>query len=354
MGIMTTMEAKVKSRMPVTPEILVSRTGEYLLQRGFISREQLQQALDAQRQLQEAGQRPLIGQILIDLGMIDRSTLDQAITEQIYKLKTALQENNQLLERRVQERTAELEAALQKLSELSQLKSNIIANVSHELRTPMTHISGYLELMASGALGPISAEQAEALKVMQKSSDRLEHLIEDLLSFSLASKGEFTLSLKPVDVSTVCQAEVNKVLPRARQANLTVKWVIPDHLPEVRADEEKIAWVLGQLLDNAIKFTPAHGQITISASQEQTGVRITVTDTGIGIPKDKIPDIFEPFRQLDGSSTRRYGGTGLGLALARQIIEAHGAIIRVYSQPEQGTRFEFMLQCLEEPPIDPP
>ncbi|HEX7434752.1 MAG TPA: ATP-binding protein [Anaerolineaceae bacterium] len=329
----------------LTPEILVSRTGEYLVQRGMLTYEQLQQALDAQKSLRAAGQSPLIGQVLIDMGMIDRPTLDQAITEQIFKLKTALQETNQQLERRVQERTAELQMALKKLSELNQLKSNIIANVSHELRTPMTHIKGYLELLATEVLGPVNAEQVDALKVMQKSSDRLENLIEDLISYSLTSKGEFTLRLATIDIKQICQSQVNKSMSAIEQANLSLKLHITDKLPKVKADEEKIAWVVNQLIENAIKFTPAKGQIIISANQENEFIKVSVTDSGIGIPKEKIPEIFEPFHQLDGTSTRRYGGTGLGLALVRQIIESHGSIIRVYSRVGQGSRFEFLLPC---------
>ena len=235
--------------------------------------------------------------------------------------------------------------ALKKLSELNQLKSNIIANVSHELRTPMTHIKGYLELLATEVLGSVNAEQVDALKVMQKSSDRLENLIEDLISYSLTSKGEFTLRLATIDIKQICQSQVNKSMSAIEQANLSLKLHITDKLPKVKADEEKIAWVVNQLIENAIKFTPAKGQIIISANQENEFIKVSVTDSGIGIPKEKIPEIFEPFHQLDGTSTRRYGGTGLGLALVRQIIESHGSIIRVYSRVGQGSRFEFLLPC---------
>ena len=119
--------------------------------------------------------------------MIDQATLDQAVTEQIIQLRSALQAANRTLERRVYERTAELEAALQRLSELNQMKANFVANISHELRTPLTHIKGYLELMVTDSLGPLTDEQRHALQVSQKASDRLENLIEDLIMFSMAS-----------------------------------------------------------------------------------------------------------------------------------------------------------------------
>jgi signal transduction histidine kinase len=137
---------------------------------------------------------------LLELGLIDRQTLDQAITEQIMQLRAALQETNRQLEQRVQERTAELQNALNKLSELNQLKSNIVANISHELRTPLTHIKGYLELLIAELMGPLSPEQVGALEVMQRSTERLERQIEDLILFSIASRGEFSLRLTSINV----------------------------------------------------------------------------------------------------------------------------------------------------------
>ncbi len=108
-------------------------------------------------------------------------------------------------------------------------------------------------------------------------------------------------------------------------------------------DEEKISWAIGQLLDNAIKFTPANGKVELHCEQEADKVKVIIKDSGIGIPAERFDEIFEPFHQLDGSSTRRYGGTGLGLALVRKIIEAHGSVIRIRSEINQGSEFEFSL-----------
>lgn len=327
---------------PLTPEILVPRIGDYLVDKGLLTRQNLDYALAIQQKLRSSGKEVLVGQLLIDLKLIDRPALDRVVTEQILVLRAALQDTNQQLERRVQDRTAELQAALKKLSELNQLKNNMISNLSHELRTPLTHIKGYLELLVTESFGPINADQMDALKVMQKSSDRLEQLIGDLIRFSMASQGEFTLKPSTLDLASLCEKLLNRTRPKAEASQVKIQ-LTSEPLAPVKADEEKISWVILQLLDNAIKFTPPGGSVTISVDREGDFARVAIIDTGIGIAPERIPEIFEPFHQLDGTSTRRYGGTGLGLALVRQIIDAHGSILRVRSQLGQGACFEFLL-----------
>src|SRR3990172_8197763 len=167
---------------PLTPEVLVPRLGDYLIERQLITPEQLAYALQQQAAIRNAQQAvPLIGELLVELGILNRSALDQAITEQLLQLRYAFKENNRQWERRVQERTVELERALVRLSELNQLKSNFLANISHELRTPLTHLQGYIELIQTGDLGPLTQGQVNALDTIQRSTDRLSRLIEDLI-----------------------------------------------------------------------------------------------------------------------------------------------------------------------------
>jgi signal transduction histidine kinase len=333
-----------RDKTQLTPEMLVPRLGEALVRAGQVSEVGLQKALAYQQEQAAAGTTILLGQALLDLKFIDQATLDEAVTEQIIQLRSALQAANRTLERRVQERTAELEAALHRLSELNQMKANFVANISHELRTPLTHIKGYMELMVTESLGPLTDEQRHALQVSQKSSDRLENLIEDLIMFSLASRGELSLRQESVDIRRLVNMAAHTATQKADERGVSVQVQASERIPLVQGDPEKIVWVLNQLLENAVKFTPSGGRVVIGLKEESTNlVMVSVTDTGIGIPANRLQEIFEPFHQLDGSSTRRAGGTGLGLSLVRQIIEAHGSLLDVTSVEGRGSTFRFPL-----------
>lgn len=328
----------------LTPEMLVPRMGEYLVQKGLIPVDDLHKALAYQQEQVSKGNLLVLGQILIDLKMIARADLDQAVTEQIIHLRSALQAANRTLERRVEERTAELQKALERVSELSQLKSNFIANISHELRTPLTHIKGYIELLISESLGAITEEQRHALQISQQSTVKLETLIEDLIMVSLASRGELSIKQENIDIRRLSNLAIKASTSKAEERGVNLHAMIDDDVPSVQADGQKVVWVLSQLIDNGIKFTSSGGSVVVSIRREgENLVIVSVTDTGIGIPSNRLRDIFEPFHQLDGSSTRHYGGTGLGLSLVRQIIEAHGSMIEVQSTEGRGSTFKFPL-----------
>lgn len=328
----------------LTPEMLVPRMGEYLIQKGLITAGDLEKALAYQQAETAKGNHVMLGQALTDLNLLERESLDQAVTEQIIQLRSALQAANRTLERRVEERTAELQKALERVSELSQLKANFISNISHELRTPLTHIKGYLELLVSESLGKISGEQRHALQVSQKSAESLQSLIEDLIMVSLASRGELSIRQEDVDIRRLAHLVVKSASEKADKRKVTLHALIDEDVPLVQADSQKMAWVLNQLIDNAIKFTPEGGRVVVGVKREgENLVIVNVTDTGIGIPPDRIKDIFGPFHQLDGSTTRRYGGTGLGLSLVRDIVEAHGSMIEVQSIEGRGSSLRFPL-----------
>jgi signal transduction histidine kinase len=332
----------------LTPEMLVPRLGDYLVQRKYITETDLRKALAYQQEKMTDNQTYLLGQALVDLKLIDRAVLDRAVTEQIIQLRSALQTANRNLERRVQERTAELQQALERLSELTQMKANFVSNISHELRTPLTHVKGYIELMITGSLGPVSEEQHHALEVSQRASARLEAMIDDLIMFSLTSKGELSIKQGPVDIRRLANLVIKSAAEKAGGRDVTVHAVVDDGVPQVQADSQKIAWVLSQLLDNGIKFTPAGGRVVLNVKPESGNlIMISVVDTGIGIPMSRISEIFEPFHQLDESSTRRFGGAGLGLSLVRQIVEAHGSMLDVHSSEGHGTTFRFPLLAVE-------
>ena len=328
----------------LTPEMLVPRIGEYLVQKDLLTADDLHRALDYQQEQVSKGNLLILGQALIDLKLIDRADLDQAVTEQIIHLRSALQAANRTLERRVEERTAELQKALERVSELSQLKANFISNISHELRTPLTHIKGYIELLITESLGTITEEQRHALQISQQSTVKLETLIEDLIMVSLASRGELSIRQENIDIRRLSNLAIKSSMSRAEERGVNLHAVIDDDVPSVQADGQKVVWVLSQLIDNGIKFTSSGGSVVVRIRREgENLVIVSVTDTGIGIPSNRLKDIFEPFHQLDGSATRHYGGTGLGLSLVRQIIEAHGSVIEVQSTEGRGSTFKFPL-----------
>lgn len=333
----------------LSPEMLVPRLGEYLVQKGLISEVDLQRALTYQQDVTYKGGQSLLGQALIELGLLDKDTLDQVITEQIIQLRSALQSANRNLEQRVRNRTSDLNEALNRLSELSQMKANFVSNISHELRTPLTHIKGYIELLISESLGPVTEEQRHALTVSQRATGKLEDMIEDLIMFSLASRGELSMKLEGVDIRRMASLLAKTAARKAEERGVKVQVNMPDAVPFVQADGEKISWALTQLLDNGIKFTPSGGTVTIALEEEGKNlIQVMVQDTGVGIPQNRMKEIFEPFHQLDGSSTRRYGGTGLGLSLVRQIVEAHGSLLDVKSIEGKGTTFKFPLLAMRD------
>ncbi len=326
----------------LAPDALVPRLGERLVQAGLITPRQLEEALAYQRERAKEGEHVRLGQALVTLGFIDRDALDRVVAEIILQLQSALYQANSRLERKVAERTRQLEDALKRLSELQRLKANFIANVSHELRTPLTHLVGYLDLMAEGVLGDLNTEQQRAVAVMQKATDRLSQLIEDLISFSLLSRGSLSIEMGVASVDEMVARLQAMVEPRAKAKGLTfIKEVTPGLW--AFADDEKIGWALHHLLDNAVKFTPSGGKVILRIWPENEKVHFAVEDTGIGIAKEHLQMIFEPFVQLEDSGRRHYGGTGLGLALVKQILDAHDAKLSVASEPGVGTIFRFAL-----------
>ena len=333
--------------LPDTPAAFVPRIGDYLIQKDLLTEEQLEKALARQKEMADAGERQLLGQTLVEMELVSRETIDMAITNQIIELNSALQESNRTLELRVSERTSELKQALERLTELNQLKTNLISNVSHELRTPLAHIKGYVELLEEEELGDLTLEQGKAMSVISRATVRLGQLIEDLIAFSTASREGMELKLEPVSVSALARENIDRSKPKAREEEVKLKMSVSKDIPPVTADAEKLSWVMYQLLDNAIKFTPEGGRVKLWAEHISGFVTIAVTDTGIGIPANKIDEVFQPFHQLDGSATRRYGGTGLGLALVKQIVDAHGSSITAESMEKKGSTFRFELPVYE-------
>ncbi len=329
--------------MALNPEILIPRIGDVLVEQGLISPDDLTRALKVQESLRGNSDTPLLGQVLVQLGLIDKETLDQAIIQHVLILQRNLVAANETLEQRVEERTHELEQAYKKLAELSALKSNFISNISHELRTPLTHIEGYVDLLLNGGLGDLSQDQEQAIKVVKKASTRLERLIEDLILFTASESNKLSLEKSQFLLSPVILDAKERIFQLANSKRIHISSQLESENLTVFADKIKISWVINQLLENAVKFSPEGGNVNLFALAAGDKVKISVKDNGIGIHPSKISEIFEPFHQLDGSSTRKQGGTGLGLSLAQKIIEAHRSRIVVESEPGLGSTFSFHL-----------
>ncbi|MGD0174139.1 MAG: ATP-binding protein [Anaerolineales bacterium] len=339
---------------PSSMEELIPRLGDSLVAQKIITAQQLQQALDVQATDKSGGKPPRrVGQILIVMGVLKPEELDRAIAAMVVQLQTALQTSNRRLEDRVRERTVELSHALERLSELNQLKADFVANISHELRTPMTHIVGYIDLLADDTFGPVSPQQREALETLHRAAERLNGLIDDLIQFSDTSRGGITLNVQSVSLRDVIQEMLSRMMSKAQRGNVRIEIHLPSDLPPVHADGRKITWVISQLVDNGIKFTPSGGKVTLRAGGASDRVWVTVEDTGVGIPASRMNELFEPFHQLDGSITRRQGGTGMGLYLCKQIVEAHGSKITLQSKEGSGSMFLFDLPIARPPEAKP-
>jgi len=324
---------------PFVGDAMLSRFGEFLMKKGYVTAAQLDAALGRQHELAGAGVRETLGQVLLELRVMTREQLELASVEQVQELQSALRSANVRLEQRVADRTRELEQAYRKLTELDQLKGNFISNVSHELRTPLTKIKGFNALLAAGDLGALTAEQQQAVEVMGRGVSELERLVGDLIQFATGARGQMVLRPAVIHVAETLEQAVAALRDRAAAADVLLTYHPPGPGVSLKADPEKVRWVLDQLLDNAIKFTPAGGRVDAGADRSGGRVRIWVADTGAGIAKDRLPELFEPFHQLDGSATRRRGGTGLGLALVKMIAAAHQGTVSVDTRLGAGSRF---------------
>lgn len=328
---------------PYFADVILPRFGEYLLRTGYIDARQLEIALEKQMQFEAEGKHATLGQVLLEMGVVTREQLDLASMQQVQELQNTLRQMNQRLEQRVVQRTQELQRATEKLAELDQLKANFVSNVSHELRTPLTKIKGFNALLNDSALGPITADQKNALDVTAAAIGELERLIDDLTRFSASARGEMTLRPSSFSLHELADAVVRSTRSRNGKHEVQILSEIPASFPRAMADVEKIKWVMTQLVENAIKFTQAGGRVTLGAEENGSRVRVLVRDNGKGIPGDRLHELFEPFHQLEGGTTRRHGGTGLGLALVKRIVEAHQSTVSVESTPGHGSTFSFEL-----------
>jgi signal transduction histidine kinase len=327
---------------PPAAEVILPRFGEFLVKNGYISDYQLTDALIRQQTEAGSGRTLTVGQVLLEQGALTRDQLDEASIQQVKQLQTTLQEQNRQLEQRVTQRTQELQQAFDKLTELNRLKTNFVSNVTHELRTPLSQIVGYVGMISQGMFGPLNEEQKGALGVASQAAEQLGRLINNLIQFASSLDGHLLVNSTAFSIKDLGERLVVASRPKAEQNGVRLSADLPETLPLALADEEKVYWVLLELLDNAIKFSP-DGDVTLKVFESNGRLIIVVRDSGIGIPPQRMTEIFEPFHQLDSSASRRFGGTGLGLTMVKQIVESHGSNIVVRSEPDKGSSFSFDL-----------
>lgn len=228
------------------------------------------------------------------------------------------------------------------LKRLENVRKDFVANVSHELRTPIASIKGYAETLMGGAMED-PAYAKDFLRIIHEDSGRLAKLIDEILDLSKIESGKMNFSFRPVEIASVIKRVMSIVANQAKARSISISCNIPTGIPAVNGDEGRLAQVVLNLMDNAIKYTPEGGSVAVSASAEGKSVRVDVKDTGIGIPEKDLPRIFERFYRVDKAHSRELGGTGLGLSIAKHIVQVHKGELRVISEQGKGSTFSFTI-----------
>jgi len=263
--------------------------------------------------------------------------LDEKEYLSLYSRKLMKKLENKVVE--LENANEKLETALSELETIDRLKDNILANVTHELRTPLTHALGYVELAIS------ETDETKKKEYSRRSRDALlreNEVITHLVEAAYADKGLLKPVFETMNVAQIINETIQALLPKAQAYNIRVSCEVKDKL-FAKIDANQIRHVLENLLDNAIKFNRKGGKIEILACREDGMVKVCVTDTGIGIPEEKMIKLFDKMYQVDSDTTRKFGGIGIGLSIAKYIVEAHGGRIWVQSKAGEGSKFTFIL-----------
>jgi len=274
------------------------------------------------------------------------------------RAERALREMNESLELKVLERTRDLDAAKERAEAADRVKSAFLATMSHELRTPLNSILGFTGIVLKGMAGPLTPEQSKQLGMVQGSARHLLDLINDVLDISKIEAGQLEVRCSPFDLHASIARVAGSVLPLADKKGLSLRVVEPSSLPPMSSDQRRVEQILLNLLNNAIKFTE-RGGVTLSveliddfdpngSGKPARAVCLRVSDTGIGMRREDLLSLFQPFRQIDSGLQRQHEGTGLGLAICRRLTSLLGGTINVESTLGQGSSFSAVLP-LERP-----
>jgi signal transduction histidine kinase len=229
------------------------------------------------------------------------------------------------------------------LERTEKLRRNMVADIAHELRTPLSNVSGYLEAIRDDIIKP----DTSTIISLSEEVDLLSRLVNDLQELALADAGELKLIRQPENLSLLIQQSIKAIQTRVQEKGLEISTNIPEELPPVNIDYHRISQVMRNLLENALKYTPNEGKITVTAERQEKWVKVNVIDNGDGIPAEDLPNMFERFYRVDKSRARQAGGSGLGLTIAKRLVESHGGSISVRSEPGKGSCFSFTV------PVEP-
>jgi len=291
--------------------------------------------------LRDASGNPT-GFVAITEDIIERKRMDDELQQKNEQLD-AQNEELQSLNKELLTQQQELIEKTTEVEEANQLKSEFLANMSHELRTPLNVIIGFSELLSDEVPGKINKEQRQCLSDIMGSSQHLLNLINEVLDLSKIESGRIRLRLADIDLTEVAESLARTMMPILAPRKQSLDIEIEEGLPPVHADKAKVRQVLLNLLSNSTKFTPDGGKLKIEAVREDNRCQVSVIDNGIGIKKEDQERIFEPFSQLNNPLIQKKEGAGLGLMIAKQIVEKHGGQIWVESEYGKGSRFTFTL-----------
>jgi signal transduction histidine kinase/CheY-like chemotaxis protein len=249
------------------------------------------------------------------------------------------------------------------LRRATRLKDEFLANMSHELRTPLNSILGMTEVLLEETFGKLNPRQTKALQTIESSGSHLLELINDILDIAKIESGQMELNCQPTSIVSLCQSSLSFIRQQAIAKRIQIETQLPHNLPDLLVDDLRIRQVLINLLNNAVKFTEEGGQITLEVAliapredlqDMQNYLQISITDTGIGISPENINKLFQPFIQVDSALNRKYEGTGLGLALVKQIVELHGGNVGLTSELGVGSCFTISLPYVNNVTPPPP
>ncbi|MDP8212821.1 MAG: ATP-binding protein [Candidatus Zapsychrus exili] len=250
---------------------------------------------------------------------------------------------SQILDTKVKERTKQLASILEEVKYISKAKSEFISAVSHELRTPLTSIKGYASILIAGKLGEVPEQVKQRLEKINIHSDNLVQLINNLLDISRIESGRVEMSIEKCSLPDIIENVRDLLNPQMREKDINWKAEINENIPEMLLDKHQVERIFINLIGNATKFTPQNGIIGVKADYDNDTATVEVSDTGIGISKDDISRLFDEFYRVENTINQNVKGTGLGLPLAKKIIEAHDGKIWITSEIGKGTTFHFTI-----------